>query len=226
MSIAAALADIQSRISAAAQRVGRAPNDLTLLAVSKTFPAQAVSEAFDAGQRCFGESKYQEAEPKITQLDPTIDWHFIGNLQRNKVRKILPIFSTIHSISSFRLADYVNTVAGDLKLKPKIFLEVNIGNEESKDGFPPEEIRNQFADLLGLKNVVIQGLMAIPPAEENVEAARPYFKQLRELQSELGESHNIQLPHLSMGMSSDFELAIEEGATIVRVGSSIFGRRF
>lgn len=216
---------ILQRISAACERSNRQLTDVKLIAVSKTFPSQDIFETYQANQRCYAESKLQEAEGKIKELPADIDWHFIGRVQRNKVRKILPLFSTIHAIDSLRLAEYTNGICEELKISPKIFLQVDLAGEVNKGGFSPEEIIAAMPSLMDLKHLCISGLMAIPPAVENPEDARKWFRELRILREHLVETFSFELPFLSMGMSGDFEIAIEEGATHVRVGSSIFGRR-
>ena len=223
--IAANLAEIRERISNACLRAGREPASVELIAVSKTFPADAVREAAGSGQLHFGESKLQEAEPKIELLPGSLHWHFIGRVQRNKVRRILPLFEVIHAIDSLRLAAYMNDMAAEPGLFPKVFLQVNIGKEESKGGFEPEILRDEIEALLSLGRMEILGLMCIPPAAPDAESARPWFAALRELRDDLVRISGTPLPFLSMGMSGDFEVAIEEGATHVRVGSSIFGKR-
>ena len=223
--IAENLAGVAGRIEAACTRVGRDPSAVRLIAVSKTFSANSVRSAVDAGQLHFGESKLQEAEPKIEAMPGHLHWHFIGRVQRNKVRKLLPLFEVIHAIDSFRLAAYTNDVAKELGLFPKVFLQVNVGGEASKGGFEPEELRSEMSDLLTLDRLEIIGLMCIPPAAADAESARPWFVLLRELRDALEEEFNVRLPFLSMGMSGDYEIAVEEGATHVRVGSAIFGKR-
>ena len=223
--IADNLLAIRRRMEASCARVGRDPADVELVAVSKTFPADSVREAFEAGERIFGESRLQEALPKMDLLPGSIHWHFIGSVQRNKVRRILTAFDVVHAVDSLKLARYVNEVAADLSLFPKVFLQVNIGGEETKGGFEPDALRAEFADILLLERLEVLGLMCIPPAGPNPESARPWFSILRNLRDELVATHGIPLPGLSMGMSGDFEIAIEEGATHVRVGSSIFGNR-
>jgi pyridoxal phosphate enzyme (YggS family) len=219
------LAEIRQRIAAAALRAGRDPAAIELLAVSKTFPAEAVAELFAAGQRSFAESRQQEAEGKLALVPGGIDWHFIGHLQRNKVRKVLEGFRTLHSVDSLRLAEHVEAVARDLGVRPDIYLQVNIAGEPSKHGFSPAQLREVIEPLKQLTQVRIAGLMAIPPEEENPEDARRWFAALRGLRDELAGGAGIDLPGLSMGMSGDFEIAIEEGSTVVRVGSAIFGGR-
>lgn len=223
--IADQLSSIRERILAACGRAGRKPSSVELIAVSKTFPAEAVREAVAAGQTVFGESRQQEAEPKLAELPEGLHWHFIGRVQRNKVRKILPLFEVVHAVDSLKLARHIDRVAGELGLFPKVFLQVNIADEESKGGYSAEGIREDMEELLRLERVEILGLMCIPPAVEDAERARPWFVKTRELRDELEDGFQVELPSLSMGMSGDFEVAVEEGATHVRVGSSIFGRR-
>lgn len=219
------LSEVRGKIEAACLRAGRDLSTVQLIAVSKTFPATLVREAADAGQRVFGESRLQEAEPKIAASPGNLDWHFIGRVQSNKVRKILPLFGTIHAVDSLKLARYTAGVAKDLGLFPKVFLQVNVGGEASKGGFEPDELEREMENLLGAERLEIQGLMTIPPPGVDAEASRRWFTQLRELRDGLEVKTGVWLPSLSMGMSGDYEVAIEEGATHVRVGSAIFGKR-
>ena len=223
--IATNLAEVRRRMEAACRRAGREPADVELVAVSKTFPASDVAEAVKAGQQVFGESRLQEAEPKIDALPASLTWHFIGGVQRNKVRKILQKFAVIHAIDSLRLAEYVNGIAGELGNAAEIFLQVNVGGEASKGGFEPAVLRQEIGKLCAFEHLRIRGLMCIPPAEPDPESARRWFVSLRELRDELQTISGRQFPKLSMGMSGDYEVAIEEGATHVRVGSLIFGHR-
>ena len=223
--IAQHLNEIRQRISAACVASGRPDGKVELIAVSKTFPEESILEVFQAGQTHFGESRLQEAEPKIATLTKHIHWHFIGRVQRNKVRRILSLFETIHGIDSSRLAVYVDAIASELGLKPRVFLQINIGREPSKGGFSPEEIHQEMECLRALENLELQGLMCIPPIAEDAGSARRWFAALRELRDDLSRQFSVPLPYLSMGMSSDFETAILEGATHVRVGSAIFGDR-
>jgi hypothetical protein len=223
--IAANLTEIRRRITGASLKAGREPASVELIAVSKTFPAEMIREAAEAGQRVFGESRLQEAESKIEVLPSSLHWHFIGRVQSNKVRKILPRFEVIHAIDSSRLALYTDEVARELGLFPKVFLQVNIGGEKTKGGFEPDAIREEIDSLFALERLEVLGLMCIPPPGPDAEASRPWFRALRELRDELQRRTGGALPSLSMGMSDDFEVAIEEGATHVRVGSSIFGKR-
>lgn len=216
---------IRDRMTAAAQRCGREPASIELLAVSKTFPVEAIREAVDAGQLLFGENKVQEILAKAPQLPASVQWHLIGHLQSNKVRKVLPHVKSIHSIGSLDLARDVDRIAAELGLFPQVYLEVNLAAESSKHGFGAEQVRSSLEALYALKRLEIQGLMCIPPFDPDPALSRPYFAKLRELRDELEQRGGAPLPRLSMGMSHDFEIAIEEGATIVRVGSAIFGER-
>lgn len=223
--IAANLREVRERMAAASRKAGRDPESVELIAVSKTFPAELIREAADCGQTLFGESRQQEAEPKIAVLPSRLRWHFIGRLQTNKVRKILPLFEAVHAVDSPRLAAHIGHVAEDLGLFPKVFLQVNVGGEESKGGFEPDEIEREMESLLSLGRLEIEGLMTIPPAGPDAESARKWFVSLRELRDRLSAGFGVPLEALSMGMSGDYEVAIEEGATHVRVGSAIFGKR-
>lgn len=224
-SISENLHKIRSRIHDACQRVERSASDVELVVVSKTFPADAVREAFESGERVFAESRLQEALPKMELLPSSIQWHFIGSLQRNKVRKVLPAFDVIHAVDSLKLAHYINEIAAEMGIFPKVFIQINVGDEESKSGFEMDACRMVFGELLALGRLEILGLMCIPPAGDDAESARPWFVALRAFRDELERTFGVILPKLSMGMSNDFEVAIEEGATHVRVGSSIFGKR-
>lgn len=223
--VAENLAEIIGRIGTACAKTGREASSVQLIAVSKTFPTESVREAIDGGQLHFGESRVQEAEGKIAALPSAVHWHFIGRVQRNKVRKLLQNFEVIHAIDSLRLASFADEVARELGIFPKVFLQVNVAAEASKGGFPPDGLRAEMDNLLALRRLEIIGLMAIPPAGPDAESARPWFAALRELRDRLETDFAVTLPALSMGMSGDFEVAIEEGATHVRVGSAIFGKR-
>lgn len=226
MMIARQLEEIRQRIDSAVALAGREPGSVRLMAVSKTFPVEDVLEAYAAGQRLFGENRVQEAQAKIPGAPADIAWHLIGPLQRNKVRKALQAgFSGIDAVDSFPLVEAISRIAGELGVTPEILLEVHIGGEESKHGFTPEELREGLGAILELPSIRVRGLMTIPPPVETPEAARPYFAQLRELRDALEGIHGVRLPELSMGMSHDFEAAIAEGSTCVRVGTAIFGRR-
>lgn len=223
--VAENLLDVAGRISAACKLAGREVGSVELIAVSKTFPVESVRDAFEAGHLHFGESRIQEAEPKIAALPDSLHWHFIGRVQRNKVRKLLQNFEIIHAIDSLKLASYADEIARELGLFPKVFLQVNIGDEATKGGFSVDMLRAEMEALLGLARLEIMGLMCIPPIGPDAESARSWFAALRELRDSLEVDFQVQLPALSMGMSGDYEVAIEEGATHVRVGSAIFGKR-
>jgi hypothetical protein len=223
--IASQLGEIQQRVYQACRRAGRSFTDVRLIAVSKTFPVEDIREAIEAGQTCFGESRLQEVEPKIAALPLILEWHFIGSVQRNKVRKILPLFPWIHAVDSLKLATYINGVAGEIGLVPKIFLQVNQAGEESKGGFTETGLADAMGALLELSHIEIAGLMTIPPASQDEQETRLWFRKLRVLRNSLEARFSTKLPFLSMGMSGDFETAVEEGATHVRVGSAIFGKR-
>lgn len=219
------LVSIQTTMAAAAIRSGRNPSEVELVAVSKTHPPEAVQEALDAGQLIFGESRVQEARAKILQLPGRIRWHFIGHLQKNKVRHALSLFELFHGIDSLELAGDVNRIADEMGAFPRVLLEVNVAGESTKFGFTPERVRAQLEPLLALRRLQIEGLMTIAPYAEEAESSRRYFAALRELRDGLQTEFRVPLPRLSMGMSGDFEVAIEEGATLVRVGTAIFGKR-
>ena len=225
MNISERLAQVRAQVADAAQKAGRNPEAVDLLVVSKTWPAETVREVVDAGQLLLGENKLQEGEAKVPTLPSNLEWHFIGTLQRNKVRKVLPMFPVIHSLSSMRLGRFADRVAGELELKPRVFLELNLGGEESKHGFSKEDLQAALDEICAFDHLDWRGLMCIPPRVETPEEARPWFAQLREFQEGLRERSGLALPEISMGMSSDYQIAIEEGSTIVRVGSAIFGPR-
>lgn len=216
---------LRARIAEAATRARRRPEEITLIAVSKTHGPEAIQEALDAGQLVFGENRVQEARAKMPLLPSRLRWHLIGHLQSNKIRQALPAFERLHGIDTLELARDVNRVAGELGLFPKVFLEVNMAGESSKFGFKPEALREAMEELLTLDRVCIDGLMTIPPFATEPEASRRYFAALRELRDRLAGEFRAPLPELSMGMSGDFEVAIEEGATFVRVGTALFGER-
>lgn len=192
------------------------------MAVSKTFPAEAVRELYAAGQLVFGENKQQEGEPKIAALPAELEWHFIGGLQRNKARKVVGAFHCIHSIDSLRLAETVDRIAGESFRRMPVYLEINLGDEASKGGFSPEELKAGADALASFAHLDLLGVMAIPPADDE---PRRWFAKAREMRDALAAATGLALPGLSMGMSADFGDAILEGSTIVRVGSALFGSR-
>ena len=219
------LINIHSRIQDAAHRVGRQVTDVRLVAVSKTYPPAVIQEAWNSGQRVFGENRVQDALPKIAELPAEAEWHFIGHLQSNKIRKALPAFTLIHGVDNLELAQQINRIAGEMGLTANILLEINVSGEASKFGFSPTDLHQNLEGLLCLPNIGINGLMTMAPYSEDPETARPVFSKLRILRDELAAKTGQALRELSMGMSGDFEVGIEEGATIVRIGSSIFGHR-
>jgi PLP dependent protein len=224
-SIGENLERVQKEIEAAAARAGRASELIELVAVSKTHAAEKVQAAAEAGQVLFGESRLQEARAKIPLLPSRLRWHFIGHLQRNKIRHALPLFELFHGIDSLPLAQEMERIAEEEGMHPRVLLEVNLAGEASKHGFAPEVLRRDLESALSLGRLTIEGLMTIPPLAPEAETSRPYFIALRELRDKLETEFAIGLPQLSMGMSGDFAIAIEEGATLVRVGTAIFGER-
>lgn len=219
MSIEQNLKDVLQRIERAAERAGRSPQDVTLVAVTKTLPASAVESAFRAGIRHFGENRVQEAEPKMRQLahlTPRPAWHLVGHLQTNKANTAIQIFDIIHSVDSVRLAQ---TLSRHAQRTMSILLEVNVSGEGSKYGFTVAELAPALEQIVGLPNLRVEGLMTVAPVVADPEQVRPVFRRLREMAQGAG------LKQLSMGMSDDFEVAVEEGATLVRIGRAIFGER-
>ena len=223
--IASNLERVRSQIAEAAKKSGRSPDEIALVAISKTHEAEKVRAAFDAGQSLFGESRVQEARAKIPLLPSAARWHFVGRLQKNKIRHALPLFELFHSVDSLDLAQQMNRIAEEEGSRPRVLLEVNVAGEGSKIGFAPETLRVQMDALRELPRLAIEGLMTIPPLAPEADASRKYFVALRELRDQFATEFNLPLPELSMGMSGDFLVAIEEGATLVRVGTAIFGKR-
>jgi pyridoxal phosphate enzyme (YggS family) len=224
-SIAENLRRVRDQIANAAVKSGRSASDIELLAITKTHPAEKVREAIAAGQSLFGESRVQEARSKIPELPSNSRWHFVGHLQKNKVRQALPLFEMIHSVDSLALAQDINRIAEEEGCYPRVLLEVNVAGEGSKFGFAHDRLREQMEALLALPRLSIEGLMCIPPIAEESDASRKFFVQLRELRDSLEKEFSLKLPQLSMGMTGDFPVAVEEGATLVRVGTAIFGER-
>lgn len=225
MDIAERFATVRQNIAEAAAKAGRQPGEITLIAVSKTHPPETVQAAVECGQRVFGENRVQEGVAKAALLPGSLEWHLIGHLQKNKVRHALGVFRVLHGIDSLELAQAVDRIAAERGLFPKVFLEVNLAAESTKHGFTPARLQEQLEEIVSLERLHITGLMCIPPLVPKADLARPYFAQLRELRDTLAAQFQCPLPDLSMGMSMDFAVAIEEGATYVRVGSSLFGER-
>ena len=224
-SVAENLERVREKIAGAAVKVGRAVDEIELVAITKTHPADKVRDAIETGQTLFGESRVQEARAKIPELPSVLRWHFVGHLQKNKIRHALPLFELFHSVDSLALAQDMNRIANEEGLHPRVLLEVNVAGEGSKFGFKPETVRAEMELLVALARLSIEGLMCIPPLAEEAEASRAVFVQLRELRDALEKEFDLKLPQLSMGMTNDFVVAVEEGATLVRVGTAIFGER-
>lgn len=225
------LAAVRERIAAAARRAGRSPDEVALMAVTKTFGPDAIRAAHDAGQRLFGENRVQEFAEKaatVRDLDGA-EFHMIGHLQTNKAAKAVEIFSTVDSVDSLRLADKLNAAAAHLRKRLPVLIELNLGSEESKSGLNP--VSTGFGELLEaaarLDHLEFRGLMTIPPFTDDPRSARPYFRRLREIRDNIARRNlpGVRMDVLSMGMSHDFEVAVEEGSTCVRLGTAIFGGR-
>jgi hypothetical protein len=231
VSIADNIAHVRERIAAAARRAARSPDDVALMAVTKTFGPDAIRAAYSAGQRLFGENRVQEFAEKHAAIGDLlgVDWHLIGHLQTNKAAKAVELFNRIESVDSLRLAEKLNAAAATARTRLSVLIELNLGGEQSKTGLNP--VSPQFGELLEaaarLDHLDFHGLMTIPPFTNNPEGARPYFRRLREIRDNLARRSlpGIHLGVLSMGMSHDFEVAIEEGSTCVRLGTAIFGER-
>jgi pyridoxal phosphate enzyme (YggS family) len=225
MDIAQNLMRVREQIAHAAAKAGSVADEVALVAITKTHPADKVREAIEAGQTLFGESRVQEARAKIPELPSNLRWHFVGHLQKNKIRHALPLFELIHGVDSLALAQDMNRIAEEEGMHPRVLLEVNVTGEGSKFGFSSDKLREQMEELLALPRLSILGLMTIPPLAEEAEASRKYFVRLRELRDRLQTDFRVDLAQLSMGMTQDFSVAVEEGATLVRVGTAIFGER-
>ena len=219
---------VRERSAAACRRCARQPEDVKILAISKTFPPESIREAYEAGLRDFGENRVQEAKAKRPALsDLNITWHLVGHLQTNKAKAARELFHWVHSVDSFRLAQKLEQATASGGGRLPVLLEVNLGGEESKAGVGEAEIIQLAEQVSELATLEVRGLMVIPPFFADPEEVRPYFRRLRELAQAIGSRNiaNLSMEELSMGMSHDFEIAIEEGATIIRVGTAIFGAR-
>ena len=223
--IAAGLAAVHSRIKAACARSGRDPRTVTLVAVSKTKPAADVIRAADFGHRVFGENRVQEALAKQTEVDRDVEWHLIGALQRNKARHAVGAFTCLHGVDDSKLLVEIDRRAAAKGIRQPLLLQVRVGDESSKSGVDPVGLPALVEEAAGLDHIELRGLMTIPPPVEQAEQARRWFALLRELRDAEAARSGIDLPELSMGMTVDFEVAVEEGATLVRVGTAIFGAR-
>jgi pyridoxal phosphate enzyme (YggS family) len=229
MSIAENIALVRERIAAAARRAGRNPADITLMGVSKTFPVERIREAYTAGLRVFGENRVQEFADKTDALRDLGDaeWHMIGHLQTNKGATAAELFGAVDSLDSVRLAEKLNAAAEAVGKTLPVLVEINVGGEDAKSGIAPgsDELDRILFLAPQWKNLAIRGLMTVPPYSEDPEGSRRFFRQLREIREFIADCDWVSMEVLSMGMSHDFEVAIEEGATCVRVGTAIFGGR-
>lgn len=220
------LENILNSLQAACARADRDPADVQLVAVSKYQPAEAIAALASAGQRCFGENYVQEAAGKQKELqDQALEWHFIGKLQSNKARFAVGRFSLVHTVDKTKLARTLHKEARKYGVIQPVLVQVNIGCEPQKAGVELQELESLVAETAALDGLDLQGLMCMPPFCRDAEEARPYFRKLAALREELRQRQGLSLPHLSMGMSADFVQAIEEGATLIRVGTALFGQR-
>ena len=221
------LEEVEAHITRACKRSGRERSEVTLISVSKTKPVEMLQEAYDAGSRDFGENKPQEIREKYPQLPTDIRWHMIGHLQRNKIKYIIDKVCMIHSVDSIRLAEEIDEEAKKHGIVMPVLIEVNVAEEESKFGVHLDEVESLIRQISELSNIQVQGLMTIAPFTENAEDNRIYFRKLRNLYVDIKDKNidNVNMCNLSMGMTGDYEVAVEEGATMVRVGTGIFGAR-
>ena len=217
--IRANLEAVHERVARACERAGRKPDDVLLIAVSKTVEIERIRLAVAAGVQALGENRVQEAKDKVAELGRPVPWHLIGSLQTNKARDAVDLFDWIHSVDREELARELDRRAHQIPQRVKVLVQVNVGEEPQKGGVHPADLKSLLDAMMTFSNLDVRGLMCIPPATETAEASRPWFKRLRDLRDAAG------LEHCSMGMSGDFEVAIEEGATMVRVGTAIFGPR-
>jgi hypothetical protein len=231
MSIAENISRVQERIASAAHRAGRSVDEITLMGVSKTFPTESIREAYAAGLRIFGENRVQEFSVKIESLRDLADanWHLIGHLQTNKAAKAAELFDAIDTVDSIRTAEKLNSSAGSLRKELSILIEINVGGEQAKSGVAPDsdELEKILNDAAGWEHLHILGLMTVPPYTDDPEGARRYFQMLHKIRDSIAlrKLPRVGMDVLSMGMSHDFEIAIEEGSTCIRVGTAIFGKR-
>lgn len=223
-SMADRLAGVRARVEAAAKRAGRSPNDVLVVVVSKTWPADVCLEAIEAGAAVLGENRAQEFRDKYMVLKERAAWHFVGNVQTNKVRHIVGAARLIHSVDRFGLAEAIDKRARSLDIVQDVLVEVNVSGEASKNGTEPERAEELITEIVALPGIAVRGLMTMPPMTADPEDSRPYFKELVAMRDSIAEG-NPEVQQLSMGMTRDFEVAIEEGATIVRIGEAIFGPR-
>ena len=223
--IGAALESVRERIAAACERAGRDAGEVRLVAVSKSMPAPKVAELVAAGHTLLGENRVQEALDKIPQVGPPAVWHFVGHLQRNKARHVVGVFELIHSVDNLKLAQELDRRADAVGVRQPILLQANLSRETSKHGVEEQGLLALAASVAALEHLELRGLMTIPPPVDSPEASRIWFRRLARLAERAGQALGRPLPELSMGMTGDFEVAVEEGATLVRVGRAIFGER-
>ena len=225
--VAENLAQVQKNINESCNKINRVPNEVTLIAVSKTKPVEMLKEAYDAGARVFGENKVQEIVDKYDQMPSDVKWHMIGHLQRNKVKYIVDKVAMIHSVDSLRLAETIEKEAAKKAVIVPILIEVNVAQEESKFGLKPEEVLPLIEQIADFSHIRIKGLMTIAPYVDNAEENREIFRELKKLSVDIAAKNinNVTMSVLSMGMTGDYMVAVQEGATMVRVGTGIFGAR-
>ena len=218
---------VQERVARSAERSGRPPDAVTLVVVTKTHPPERIQEAVDAGARSLGENRIQEAQYKVGDVSGAVEWHLVGHLQRNKVKAALEIFDVIQSVDSSRLAEEIGKRALQMQKTARVLAQVSTSGADSQFGLAPEATPNFIGQLSGIEGITVEGLMTIGEFLPDPEAVRPCFVRLRELRDRIAQQNisGLSLDHLSMGMTGDFEVAIEEGATIVRVGTAVFGSR-
>ena len=221
MAIAENISSLQEKIRQTALEAKRNPADVTLLAVSKYATVDAVQEAYSCGLRDFGENRLQEGKRKVSQAPGDVNWHFIGHLQTNKVKEVISHFSLIHSLDRYKLAARLSQAASLVGKEVRVLIQVNIAQEKSKNGLAQGEVQDFLDEVVTLPNLKVEGLMAMAPFVENPEEVRPYFRQMKQIYDTL-TTPGVSFKHLSMGMSNDFSVAVEEGATLIRIGSLIF----
>mgnify|MGYP001311861866 CR=1 FL=1 len=226
--IAQRVQSVLAKIRSAEERAGRPGGSVRLVAATKTVTVDRIQEGVDAGVTILGENRVQEALPKLTAFsDAPVRWHFLGQLQRRKVRSVIGLFELIHSVDSLELAQEIDRRGGEVGCRQDVLIEVNIGGESTKAGFIPEDVVQAVTTMAECSHISIRGLMTIPPQTDHPDSARPYFRKLNELAQQIAACRipSVRMDELSMGMSNDYEIAIEEGATLVRVGTAIFGAR-
>ena len=225
--ISANLREIEARIAEACERAGRSRDDVTIVAATKNVGPEAIRAAIECGIKVAGESRFQQAKAKIEAIGSAVEWHFIGHLQKNKVKFLTDIFSLVHSVDSFELAEAINRRSAKNDRKVRILLQINIGKESSKHGVMPGKAGDVAEKIAALPTISLEGLMAIPPYATDAQESRKYFREMTAIKKEIEKMglENVSMKSLSFGMSGDYEVAVEEGATHVRIGTAIFGKR-